>query len=299
MILECRSKKMTLRFHGRNSATGFSLVELMVVIAIMLLLAAIALPRLLDAQMRAYEASAVSFLKILQSNQEAYRLAHGSYADNFTDLDLNALGPAGPGGLFAPDELPQLAALFSGIGPFSVYAAQTSQQPPDKTPPPQAGDPGFGGKQPPKKRGPAGGTLGGPGSGGTGSGGSGGAGKGRSSGTGGSGRPRKGAGGGSSLGGTPSGGGTGSAAPAESTAPQTGGGSGGSLSPSPAPAQKSNNVVLKHNYIFTLLRPTLTTWTCTVAPIRDRGNSKFFYFDQTGVMRVELGKVASVSSPQM
>jgi type II secretory pathway pseudopilin PulG len=296
MVQELRSKKMTPRCHRRNFATGFSLVELMVVIAIMMLLAAMALPRLLDAQMRAYEASAVAFLKTLQSNQEAYRLAHGSYSDNFTDLDLNALAPAVPGGLFSPDEWPQLATLFSHIGPFSVYAAQASQQPPTQTPPPQTGDQTFGGKQPSKKRGPAGGALGGPGVGGTGSGGSGGAGKGGSSGPG-FGRPRKGAGG-STLGGTPSGGGTGSAAPGGSTAPQTGGGSGGSFSPSPGTAPKSN-VLLKHNYIFRLRRPTLTTWICTVAPVRNRGNAKYFYFDQTGVMRVELGKFASAVSPQM
>ncbi len=292
----CR-KKMTPRSHRRSSATGFSLVELMVVIAIMLLLAAMALPRLLDAQMRAYEASAVSFLKILQTNQEAYRLAHGSYADNFVDLELNALGPAVPGNFFAPDELPQLAALLSGFGPFRVYAAQSTQQPPEKTPPPQTGDEGFGGKQPPKKRGSAGGALGGPTGGGTGGEGRGGPAKGRSAGAG-SRRPRRGAGGGASLGGTPAEGGTGGAVPGGSTEPQTGGGSGGSLSPTPAPTPK-NNVVLKHNYIFTLLRPTLTTWTCTVAPVRNRGNSRFFYFDQTGVMRVEMGEFASVTSPQM
>lgn len=290
---------MTPRSRGWNSAAGFSLVELMVVMAIMLLLAAMALPRFLDAQMKAYEASAVSFLKVLQTNQESYRLAHGSYADNFTDLELNALGPAIPGDLFAPGESPQLAALISSLGPFSVYAAQASQQPPAKTPPPQTGDQPFGGAQPPKKRGSAGGALGGPPGGGAGGGGRGGPAKGGSAGAGaGLGRPRKGAGGGATQGGTPSGGGTGSTAPGGSTAPQTGGGTSVTLTPTPAPTQK-RNVVMKHNYIFTLLRPTLTTWACTVAPVRDRGNAKFFYFDQTGVMRAELGKVASVSSPQL
>lgn len=298
MVQERRSKQMTSRSHGRKSATGFSLVELMVVMAIMLLLAAMALPRFLDAQMKAYEASAVSFLKILQSNQEAYRLAHGSYADNFTDLDLSALGPAVPGDSIAPNELSRLATLFPGIGPFRVYAAQSSQQPPAKTPPPpETGDQGYGGTPPPKKPGTSGGALGGPTGGGTGGGGSGGPATGGSAGTG-SGQSGTGGGSGSSTGGTPSGGGTGSTAPGGTTPPQTGGGTSVTLTPTPAPAQK-RNVVMKHNYIFTLLRPTLTTWECTVAPVRDRGNAKFFYFDQTGVMRAELGKVASVSSPQL
>jgi len=299
MVQERRSIQMTPRSHGRNSATGFSLVELMVVMAIMLLLVAIAVPRFLDAQMRAYEASAVSFLKILQSNQEAHRLAHGSYADNFTDLDLVALGPTDPGGRFAPGESPQLAALISSLGPFSVYAAQEAQQPPAKTPPPQTGDQPIGGTKAPRKRGAAGGALVGPAGGGAGGGGRGGPAKGGSAGAGaGLERPRRGAGGGATQGGTPTGGGTGSTSPGETTPPQTGGGTSVTLTPTPAPAQR-RNVVMKHNYIFTLLRPTLTTWACTVAPVRDRGNAKFFYFDQTGVMRAELGKIASVNSPQL
>jgi hypothetical protein len=70
------------------------------------------------------------------------------------------------------------------------------------------------------------------------------------------------------------------------------------LSAPPAPGAKTN-IVLKHNYIFTLVRPTPTTWSCTAAPVRDRGISKFFYFDQTGVIRVELGKFAGSASPQL
>ena len=299
MVQERWGKQMTSRSHVRNSTTGFSLVELMVVMAIMLLLVAIAVPRFLDAQMRAYEASAVSFLKILQSNQEAHRLAHGSYADNFLDLDLVALGPDDPGGFLAPGESPQIAALISSIGPFNVYAAQEAQQPPAKTPPPQTGDQPFGGAKAPKKRGAAGGAIGGPPGGGAGGGSGGGPAKGGSAGAGGgSGRPRKGGAGGATQGGTPSGGGTGSTAPGGSTPPQTGGGTSVTLTPTPAPAQR-RNVVMKHNYIFTLERPTLTTWTCTVAPVRDRGNAKFLYFDQTGVMRAELGKIATESSPQL
>ncbi|MBI3484413.1 MAG: hypothetical protein HY012_04590 [Acidobacteria bacterium] len=301
MVANRWNRKISARSLGRCFPAGFSLVELMMVIATMMLLAAIALPRLLDAQMKAYEAGAVSFLRTLQTNQESYRLANGSYADNFTDLGLTARGPLVPGNFFAPDESPQLAALFSRIGPFSVYAAQSSQQPPAKTPPPpDTGDQGFGSTPPPKKRGGSGGGLGGPSGGGTGSGGSGRPGKGGSGGAGtgpGFGRPRKGAGSGSSPGGTPSGGGTGGAAPGGTGAPQTGGGSGG-FSPSPAGAPKTN-VVLKHNYIFTLTRPTPTTWACTVAPVRDRGNSKFLFLDQTGIMRVEMGKFASNTSPQM
>ena len=285
------------RAQGRRFPSGFSLVELMVVMAIMLLLAAIAMPRLLDAQKKAYEAGVVSFLRTLQTNQESHRLANGFYSDNFTDLGLVALAPAAPGHLGVPDELPQLMALFPQNGPSSVYAAQAPQQPPAKTPPPpDTGEQGFGGKNPAKRPGKTGGALGGPGLGAGGS--SGGPAKGGSAAGQGFGRPRKGAGSGASLGGTPLGGGTRAPVPGRSGAPQAGGGSAGSFSPSTTSAPKTN-VLLKHNYIFTLQRPTLTTWTCTVAPVRDRGNSKFFYLDHTGVMRVELGKFAGSTSPQL
>jgi prepilin-type N-terminal cleavage/methylation domain-containing protein len=301
MITQIESGSRSGRAQGKSFPSGFSLAELMVVVSIMLLLSAIALPRLLDAQKKAYEAGVVSFLRVLQTNQESYRLANGSYADNFTDLGLVALAPAAPRDLGVPDELSQRMALFPPIGPSSVYAAQAPQQPPAKTPPPPpTGDQGFGNTNPAKRPGKTGASPGAPalGAGGSGGGGGGGPSKGGRAGGQGIGRPRKGAGSGSSLGGAPLGGGTGAPVPGGSGAPQAGGGSAGSFSPSPASAAKTN-VVLKHNYIFTLLRPTPITWTCTVAPVRDRGNSKFFYLDQTGVMRVELGKFAGSTSPQL
>ena len=297
MVMRSCYAKRGARAQGRRFPSGFSLVELMIVIAIMLVLAAMATARLFDAQKKAYEAGVVSFLRILQTNQESYRLAKGSYADNFTDLGLVALAPAAPGDLLAPDQWPQRVALFAQIGPSRVYAAQAPQRPPAKTPPPpDTGDPGFG-TAPGKRPGKAGGAPAAPGLGGGGSGGAPAKGGGPGQGSG-MPRPRRGPRTDSPSGGTPLGGGTGAPVPDGSAAPQAGGGSDGSLSPSPAPAP-TTNVVLKHNYIFTLQRPTLTTWTCTVAPVRDRGNSKFFYLDQTGVMRVELGKFAGSASPQL
>jgi prepilin-type N-terminal cleavage/methylation domain-containing protein len=278
-------------------ASGFSLVELMLVMSIMLLLAAIAIPRLLDAQKKAYEAGVVTFLRTLQSTQESYRLANGSYADNFTDLNILAFAPPAPGEPRGQEDWARLIEPLAQFASTSVYAAQGSQQPPAKTPPPDTGQQGsFGSKatRSTRKSGGAGGAPNVGGSGSTGGAAPGGAGAGGP----GVGRPRKGAGSGASLGGgTPLGGGSGAPAPSGSTAPQTGG-SGGSFSPSSGPGTKSN-VLLKHNYIFRLQRPTPTTWTCTAAPVRDRGQSKFFFFDQSGVIRVELGKFAGSTSPQL
>ncbi|MCL4522375.1 MAG: type II secretion system GspH family protein [Acidobacteria bacterium] len=286
-------------------AAGFSLVELLVVLSIMLLITAIAMPRFLDAQMKAYEASAVAFLKTLQSNQESYRLAHGFYADNFNDLGMVAQGPAIPEDLFAPEAAPQSASLSELFGPFTVYAAQATQQPPPQTQPPsekkeKEDEEGVKGDATRKTR-KSGGAMGGMSGG---SGGSGGSGRPARGGAGGggtgprAGRPRGGSGG-AGAGSTPTGGGgTGGGVPAGSGGPQTGGGSGGGLSPTPPPAA-TTNVVLKHNYIFTLTRPTPTTWKCNAAPVRNRGNARYLFMDQTGVMRSRMGNIADGTSQQM
>ena len=115
----------------------------------------------------------------------------------------------------------------------------------------------------------------------------------------GGGPPKKGGTGkGTPPGGAAGGGATGGGASGGSAGAAGGGTSGGGFSPQ-AGAGTKTNIVVKHNYVFTLLRPTPTTWTCTAAPVRDRGDSKFFFLDQTGVMRSELGKAAGASSPQL
>ncbi len=274
---------MNPRTNSKRFAPGFSLVELLVVVAIMMLLAALAMPRFLDAQKAAYEAGVVSLLRTLQSDQESYRLANGTYADNFSDLGLAANVAPLPADPFAPDSPPRLADLFSRVGAFRVYAAQSDQQPPEQT-----------GGRPKKKtekviggpRGPAGIGPGGP------AGGSGGA-------SGGGNPLAKRPGRGGAGAGFPAGGGTpGGATGGQSGGASSGAGPGGFAPPLGGPVTKSN-LLIKHNYIFTLRRPTATTWLCTVAPVRDRVNSKFFFMDQSGVIRRELGKPASARSPQM
>lgn len=287
----------------RRSSKGFSLIELMIVIAIMLLLAALAMPRLLDAQRKAYETAAVSFLRTLQTDQESYRLAHGNYADNFIDLGLAAREPGPLDDFFAPQApsptlaeqvgggvrpAPLLAVILPVSGFFSLTTGLQEQQTQQQTPPPKKK---FGTKHAPVP------TQVGPDSVPTpptvpsGS----------------SKRPSRGgkstsgaqpAGTGTPSGGFPPSGGTGGTG-AGATGPRPGrGGAGSPFSPGPAQASKTY-ILIKHNYIFTLLRPTLTTWTCSVAPVRDRGDSKFFFIDQTGVIRAELGKPASATSPQI
>jgi len=70
----------------RRTQRGFSLIELMIVLAIMLTISVIAVPSYLRARQAAYEASAVGFTHSVQADQVAYRATHGSYATSFSQL---------------------------------------------------------------------------------------------------------------------------------------------------------------------------------------------------------------------
>jgi type IV pilus assembly protein PilA len=56
----------------KRKQAGFSLIELLIVVAIILIIAAIAMPNLLAARMSANEASAVQSLRTIQSAETAY-----------------------------------------------------------------------------------------------------------------------------------------------------------------------------------------------------------------------------------
>ena len=70
LILVSREKGRAM-FKARND--GFTLIELMIVIAIIAILAAIAIPNLKDARKAANEASAIAILRSIHSAQNIYR----------------------------------------------------------------------------------------------------------------------------------------------------------------------------------------------------------------------------------
>ena len=59
----------------RSRKRGFTLVEIMIVVAIIVLLAAIAIPNLLRARLNANEATAIAAMKTMSTAMESYRAA--------------------------------------------------------------------------------------------------------------------------------------------------------------------------------------------------------------------------------
>jgi len=70
---------------------GFSLIELLIVVAIILIIAAIAIPNLLRSKMAANEASAVGSLRSLNTASVTYSTTYGSYPPT-----LASMGPGTP-----------------------------------------------------------------------------------------------------------------------------------------------------------------------------------------------------------
>ena len=65
---------------------GFTLIELMIVVAIIAIIAAIAIPNLMRSKMQSNESAAISNLKAICSAQVTYHAANGVYTTSFADL---------------------------------------------------------------------------------------------------------------------------------------------------------------------------------------------------------------------
>jgi type IV pilus assembly protein PilA len=71
---------------------GFSLIELLIVVAIILIIAAIAIPNLLRARMAANEASAVASLRTINTACITYNSTYGAYPAALTNMADVAAG---------------------------------------------------------------------------------------------------------------------------------------------------------------------------------------------------------------
>src|SRR5580765_3152295 len=78
---------------------GFSLIELLIVVAIILIIAAIAIPNLLRARMAANESSAVSSIRTVNTAEITY---NSTYPTTGYSTTMAALGPPAAGACAAP-----------------------------------------------------------------------------------------------------------------------------------------------------------------------------------------------------
>ena len=77
----------------KRSKRGFTLVELAVVVVIIGVLAAFAVPRFLSSVERSKAAEAFNYLSAVQAAQERYQAREGTYASDLTTLDIKLSAP--------------------------------------------------------------------------------------------------------------------------------------------------------------------------------------------------------------
>ena len=109
---------------------GFSLIELLIVVAIILIIAAIAIPNLLRARIAANEASAVASIRTINTAEVTYLTAYPTVGYSVT---LAALGPAAAGTVRDSCSKPTPACWTSPWRPLRPRrwprAATTSESP--------------------------------------------------------------------------------------------------------------------------------------------------------------------------
>jgi type IV pilus assembly protein PilA len=110
----------------RNKQKGFSLIELLIVVAIILIIAAIAIPNLLRSKIAANQASAVGSLRTLNTSCIAFSTSYGQFPAALTNL-----GPITSGGTASSTSADLIDSVLSAgqkSGYTFVYTAGASNQ---------------------------------------------------------------------------------------------------------------------------------------------------------------------------
>ena len=100
---------------------GFSLIELLIVIAIILIIAAIAVPKMNQQMMAAREMAALRQITTIHQAETQYYSQYGKYAKTLLELGPPASGAAGPN---AADLIPQ--NLAEGKNSGFIYTIQAA-----------------------------------------------------------------------------------------------------------------------------------------------------------------------------
>ena len=96
MSLKNTNKNAKAKAQGQRQRQrqGFSLIELLIVIAVIAVLAAIAIPMFSNYKLRANRADAVNSLTLIAMNEEAWALGSGAYTASLNDVWVTSGGMA-------------------------------------------------------------------------------------------------------------------------------------------------------------------------------------------------------------
>ena len=107
----------------RLRTAGFSLIELLIVIAIILIILAVALPKLAKARLFAQEMAATKAITTIHTAETQYYSQYGQYATSLTQLGPPTSGTAGPNGAELIDR--DIASGEKGGFKFVLQPTQT------------------------------------------------------------------------------------------------------------------------------------------------------------------------------
>jgi type IV pilus assembly protein PilA len=114
-----------------RSKKGFTLVEIMIVVAIIVLLAAIAIPNLLRARLSANEATAIAAMRTLSTAMETFRAAQSPPAYPTALSALNATNPPYIDNVLASSNKSGYTFTLAGGG--TTYSVTATPQTPNVT----------------------------------------------------------------------------------------------------------------------------------------------------------------------